>query len=244
MVEGANGRKNAHPAGAAEKELLILKPEEALKFWLEEYKVLSSDIQSRVTLQQALLNLQLIFVAAFVALIVGILKDGDIMKFTDELDLCFLTLPIIFSFFVWRHSNHDANIIDKASYIYNVIRPNVEELTGGLKVLDFEKFLENRKKTRKKVFGSFIIVGGEHLFYMIFAALSLLVAFLIFFKSGQFVYARNVREAFLFGAQDVLIVLDVISFVAALHARLKVVEGYQSIVSEKSDAKNSLERTQ
>jgi hypothetical protein len=86
--------------------------EAALRFWLEEYKALSADIQNRVSLQQGLINLQLLVVAAFIALIGGLARQGVILQFQKELQLCVLILPILFAFFVWRQSDHDTNIID------------------------------------------------------------------------------------------------------------------------------------
>jgi hypothetical protein len=43
-----------------------LSKEATLKFWLEEYKALSADIQARVGLQQGLLNFQILLVAALI----------------------------------------------------------------------------------------------------------------------------------------------------------------------------------
>ncbi|RNC64095.1 MAG: hypothetical protein ED859_18735 [Desulfuromonadales bacterium] len=76
---------------------------EALKFCLEEYKVLSSDIQSRVTLQHGLLNFQFLFIGAFVALLATMLRDGSVSKYQNQLEFIALIAPIIFSMFVlWR----------------------------------------------------------------------------------------------------------------------------------------------
>lgn len=204
---------------------------EALKFWLEEYKALSADIQNRVTLQHGLFNMNILLAVGLLGFLANIIKtDLDIVT-SYPIRLLLEGMPLIMSFFVWRHLNHDVNIIDKATYIHTVIRPNVAALSGDTELLGFEKFLEERRRDRLSRFGIVIWLGGEHFFHLMFSLAFLLIAYAVFlFQPGHWVWAKNVREAFLYGAENGLLLVSTLSTVATLRVRVKVAKAYGGIV--------------
>lgn len=139
---------------------------EKLKLLGDEYKVLAQGIAQRIDLQQKLLNFHLIFLAVTGALV------GKNPSFIFEADaLPFLVIiPLILMFFVWAHTNHDAMIIAYAEFINKQLRPKIEGLLQGEKVLEFEKFL---KEYRRKRYSILIILGGEYNLAILIAIASL-----------------------------------------------------------------------
>jgi hypothetical protein len=209
---------------------------EALKVWLEEYKALSADIQNRVTLQHGLMNFLLLIVSASAVVIGSVLKDNLIHQYQSEIKLLLMVLPILFFFFVWRHANHDLNIIDKAAYINHTLRPNVVAITGDASVLGFERFLERARQRRHIDFGALIWWGGEHSFHLIFSAIALVGAFAAFLSGkGPLVFGTTARELLEFAVQDTLLALDVVLFYLTVKLKKKVGYAYGSIVKRGED---------
>ena len=71
--------------------------------------------------------------------------------------------------FVWRHIDHDQNIIDKASYIDYEIRRRVVVLTGA-SVLDFDGLLRARRHSRARRIGPLVFLGNEHVIMLLLVA--------------------------------------------------------------------------
>lgn len=142
---------------------------ERLKLLGDEYKVLAQGIAHRVDLQQKLLNFHLIFLAVLGALV------GKNPSFVFEADaLPFLVMvPLVLMFFVWAHTNHDAMIIAYAEFINKQLKPTLEALLQGEKVLEFEKFLKEYRKDRYSIL---TILGGEYNLAILLAIISLLFA--------------------------------------------------------------------
>jgi hypothetical protein len=208
-----------------------MNADDSVKIWLEEYKTLSSDIQSRVILQHGLMNYLLLIVSAASIILATLLKDNLFSKYQDAFHTYLLILPLLFYFFVWRHSNHDINIIDKASYINNVIRPNIIILGGDVSILGFEIFLKNARQNRLKQFGYLIWLSGEHFFHLLLAFIALIVAIFAFFSGSEPMrMASNVREFFMFGFENILLIADIALFGETIILKKKVATAYSTIV--------------
>lgn len=213
-----------------------MNADDSIKIWLEEYKALSSDIQNRVTLQHGLMNYLLLIVSAATIILATLLKDNLFSRYQDEFHIYLLILPLLFYFFVWRHSNHDINIIDKASYINNVIRPNIVILGCDAGILGFEKFLEKARQKRLKQFGYLIWLGGEHFFHLLLSFIALLIAIIVFFGSpGPMRVASDLREFFIFGFEDFLLLTDIVLFVETIKLKRKVAYAYSAIINKSSE---------
>ncbi|MFA5353644.1 MAG: hypothetical protein WC291_05400 [Thermodesulfovibrionales bacterium] len=210
---------------------------EALKFWLEEYKALSSDIQNRVTLQHGLFNMNILLAVGLLGFIANLIKTDVNLVASYPIRLLAEGLPLIMSFFVWRHLNHDVNIIDKATYIHTVIRPHVAALSGDTELLGFERFLEKCRRDRLTRFGVVITLGGEHFFHLMFSLAFLMIAYAVFFlQPGHWVLAKNAQEALLFlcSAENGLLLISTLFTIETLKVRLKVAKAYGSIVPNPS----------
>ena len=200
--------------------------------WLEDFKSLAGDIGSRVKLQHGLLNFQILVTVGLAGFLVALIKDGNKCIYDDEVKFIILLFPLVFCFFAWRHLNHDVNIIDKATYIYNVIRPNLVNLCGDNKLFGFEMFLEKCRKERTKKFGFLIWLGGEHFIHILFSMILLLLGYATFMLSpGKFVIASNINEFIWFISQDVLLFLSTFAVYGTINLRIKVSKAYISIVS-------------
>ena len=140
---------------------------ERLKLLGDEYKVLAQGIAHRVDMQQKLLNFQLIFLAVLGALV------GNEPSFVLETDaLPFLVIvPLVLMFFVWAHTNHDVMIIAYAEFINTKLKPKLEALLQGEKVLEFENFLKEYRKDRYSIL---TILGGEYNLAIFIAIFSLM----------------------------------------------------------------------
>jgi len=217
---------------------------ETLKFWLEEYKVISSDIQNRVTLQHGLFNMNILLAVGLLGFLANIIKTDLNLITIYPIRLLLEGLPLIMSFFVWRHLNHDANIVDKAIYIHTVIRPHVGDLCGDTEILGFEKYLEERRRERLARFGFAIWLGGEHFFHLLFSFAFLFIGYAVFiFQPGNWILAKNIKDVFLYGAENGLLLLSTLSIIATLSLRIKIAKAYSNIVSnsDRCDANHSLQ---
>lgn len=209
--------------------------EDIIKIWLEEYKALTSDIQSRVVLQQTLMNYLLLVVSASAIIISSVLKEKTFYEYREGLQIFLMFLPMLFSFFVWRHANHDLNIIDKASYINKVIRPNLVILTGDANLIGWDRYLENKRQERRK-YGLLILLSGEHSFHILFSFISLVAAIIAFVNGpGEMRLFTTPQEFFIFSLVDLMLAADIILFIFTINMKIKIGYAYSTIVNESSD---------
>jgi len=215
-----------------------LSNDDLIKIWLDEYKVLAADVQNRVTLQQTLMNYLLILVSASLVAFTGLLKDQLYSQYEAGMRIAVMVLPILFSFFVWRHANHDLNIIDKASYINKVIRPNLIVLTGDASLLGWDRYVDVRRKQRRR-YGFLMLLSGEHTFYLLFSFLSLLAAIYAFWgwqrPISLFSIFSSIREWIGFSLAYLLLFVDTILFILTIRMKIRIGYAYCSIVNESSD---------
>lgn len=214
------------------EDICIEQQKESLIIWIEEYKALSADIQNRVTLQQGLLNYLLLAFSISAVIIAALLKDANLNQYQNECKVLILILPTLSSFFVLRHSEHDLNIIDKAKYINNVLRPNIILLTGDQNILGFEKYLNKSRNDRLNNFGNIILAGIESSFHLFFVGLTFYISLYAFFLgSGELtVISYSETDFLIFLLQDVLLLIDSILFVLIIKVIFKVGSAYRDIV--------------
>jgi len=145
--------------------------------WLEEYKALTADIGRRVDLQHKNLNLFLVLLSAFAGFIFNYWNDHSFDQLqTGEIAVLFAIAPLLGLFLVWRHLDHDSNIIDKARYLDGHVRPNLVELSGDDGVLMFDRFLVASRPQRTKTQGPLWILGNEHILPIAYVAIYLAFA--------------------------------------------------------------------
>ena len=199
---------------------------EQIKLLVDEYKVLTQGIAQRVDLQQKLLNFHLIFLAVTGAL----LGKKPSFLFTADALPFLLIMPLVLMFFVWSHTNHDTMIIAYAEYINQQLRPKIESLLQGEKVLQFEKFL---KEYRKERYSFLTILGGEYI-------LAILIAIIIMMFSCALVYKKWPVTLIYTGAYNVgyvficAILTEIILLALTIRLRVKIGTAYLNIHNIKS----------
>ncbi|MGC1185490.1 MAG: hypothetical protein WBA31_10150 [Candidatus Dormiibacterota bacterium] len=142
-----------------------------LTAWLEEYKSLAADVGARVGLQQSNASLAIVFISGLTGYVVTYWTSHGLHSLLASETALLLTLvPIIGQFFIWRHIDHDWNIIDKANYIDKHIRPGVQACCGDPSVLSFEQHLRIARQKR----AALSLLGNEHI--VVFGAIGVYLA--------------------------------------------------------------------
>jgi hypothetical protein len=134
---------------------------------LEEYKELGAENRLRINLQQSNMNVLIVLVTAVTGYLATYVTDHGLnsgrtsLVLSPVVTLVVLT-PVVINIFLWRHLDHDVNIIDKAGYMNSVLRPELTKITGGEPVLAFEVYLHHRRKSRPRKLGPFLAFGQDH----------------------------------------------------------------------------------
>ncbi len=142
-----------------------------LRVWLEEYRAMSTDIGNRIELQHRNVSLAIIVLTAITGYLVNYWSNHSLDALvSSEIATLIAIGPLVASIFLWRHIDHDANIIDKADYIEAVVRPNVGTIAGDDNLLGFERFLRHRRvKRRPWAIGPMVILlGTEHAILLLY----------------------------------------------------------------------------
>lgn len=132
---------------------------------LEEFKELTAEMRTRIDLQHRNMNVFLVLATAVTGYLVkfasdhGLDKAGESLVRSDLLVLAALVI-LVANVFIWRQLDHDVNIIDKAAYVNEVLRPNMIDAVGK-ELLGFETFLHERRSTRLHRLGPFLVLGKE-----------------------------------------------------------------------------------
>jgi hypothetical protein len=142
---------------------------------LEEYKEMTTDIRARVELQQRNFNVFIVLLTAATGYLVDYwnrhgLGGGPDALTTNEIAVLVPIIPLVASMFTWRNSDHDANIVDKALYVDEVLRPRLAAATGDPRVLAWEKFLRHQRDHRLFTVGLLAVVGTEQLMMFVLGA--------------------------------------------------------------------------
>ena len=176
----------------------------------DEYKELTAEIRIRIDLQQRNMNVLVILLTAITGYLVAYAGDHglDTHGVADSEVLLLVALaPVLINLFIWRHVDHDVNIIDKAAYINRVLRPALTECTGGKPVLGFEEFLHHRRRARPRRVGPFLDFGKEDvpMFFLLvtFLAAGWLVRFTVHSRAGE---ARTIFDVTLYMGTALLFV--------------------------------------
>src|SRR5690349_14742090 len=107
-------KAGAAKAGAAAEDAAA----HALSVLMDEYKVLSDDIGRRVQLQQQNANVIIVLLTAFTGYLFNYWKDHSFSDLrVSEISCLVVVAPLLGMVGLWRHVDHDSNIIDKAEYI-------------------------------------------------------------------------------------------------------------------------------
>ncbi len=151
-----------------------------LTAWLEEYKALCSDVESRVRLQQSNVHVGILLLTAFTGYLVAYWNAHGLTQLeTSEMAVLLVIVPLLTLYFVWRHIDHDSNIIDKADYIDSVVRPNVARCAHSNDVMTFDYFLRNRRVDRILQLSVLSALGNEHVLVLMFVLLYMSAAWYV-----------------------------------------------------------------
>jgi len=133
---------------------------------LEEYKELGAEIRARIDLQHRNMNVLVVLVTAVTGYLVKYASDHGLggtassLAHSELVVLISLTTLVI-NVFLWRHLDHDVNVIDKAAYVNTVLRPALLQHAGPGPLLGFERFLHERRAARPRRWGPFLVFGKE-----------------------------------------------------------------------------------
>ena len=146
-----------------------------LSVWIEQYKVTVAGIAARVDLQQRNANVCAVILVGLVGFVFTYWTRNGYSAFVDKPILVLVVVaPIVALVFVWRHVDHDANVLDGGIYINTVLRPAVSRLVGA-DVLIWEDFLQTQRHQRVRWLGFIAVLGNEAVLLT-----SLLVPFLVY----------------------------------------------------------------
>lgn len=142
-----------------------------LQVWLEEYKSLATGIGARVDLQHRNANVALVLLSAFTGYLVTVWNSHGLKALLmSPAAVLIAVAPILAQIFVWRHLDHDANIVDAAEYVHRVVRGVLAEITEDDRVLSFEEWLNKARMRRSAVLSPLILLGNEHIAILAFGA--------------------------------------------------------------------------
>lgn len=133
---------------------------------LDEYKEVGTETRTRIDLQHRNMNVLVVLVTAVTGYLVKYASEhggaghGASLAHS-EIAILVALVPVVTNVFLWRHLDHDVNIIDKAAYVRTVLRPTLVKSLDGHSVLDFESFLHFRRGLRPQRWGPFLALGQE-----------------------------------------------------------------------------------
>ncbi len=222
-------------------------PREKLDIHLEEYRSSSNEILRRVEYQQKLLNYQLLAAGVVVG---AAIRFAELDSFSGANSIAvryFLLLsPLVFLCFSWSFSNHDIMIQSVARYIYTVLKPKIEALVPGEKVLEWEEFLVRERRLKQKSF-LLLLPGGEEYLLPLILPLILLIIYIYFLLPGnsdtsEILNSNNRMFNVLWTLQYIVFAFDIVLFFITIILKAKVSFGYLRIleISEtpRADADN------
>jgi hypothetical protein len=163
---------------------------------LTEYQEITAEIRLRIELQQRNMNVFVVLVTAISGYLITYASDHSLQKlYSNEIVILAVLVPIMANIFIWRHFDHDANIIDKARYVVREIRPALQCLVGGSNsVLGFENYLQGTRRTRVRRFSPFLAFGQESI--PMFVLLSLFLAGCWYVRTDVAGYAGHASVTF------------------------------------------------
>jgi hypothetical protein len=150
--------------------------ESLLKTLLQEHSVMTANIQGRVDLQNKNLSLLLVLSTAIAGYMVNKWNATNFNEFVVSEVVVLCPVAVLLQLvFIWRHLDHDANIIAAAEYLEINVCPEVARLTNSATVLTFESYLRSDRGQRTRRIGVLSLLGNDH-----FVAFGVSLAFLMF----------------------------------------------------------------
>jgi hypothetical protein len=195
----------------------------AASVWLEEYKILSSDIMKRIDLQHKNLSLHLVFLSAIAGYLFNYGIKNGFKSITDSEILILVAIaPLVSQVFTWRHIDHDSNIIDKANYIETVVSRNLNRLLKQNGLLGFERYLDRSRKRRVGSVGLFALLGNDHAITITYALVYLTLGWFIIFQYDP--SAAGLKTAFV-----LLMIVSTLLMIATVYMVAKSALRYRAI---------------
>jgi hypothetical protein len=177
--------------------------------YLDEYKDMQQEIRLRIDLQHRNMNVLMAIITAVTGYVAKFASDHGVKAlYTNDLAFFLAIVPMITVVFIWRHLDHDVNIIDKAAYINSSLRPALQRELGASDVLGWETFLHDRRKNRPRRLGPFLALGKEDvpMFFVLVAYLA--VGWHVWLIKGHAGGAHTVFDVLLyFGSGFALVAL-------------------------------------
>jgi hypothetical protein len=139
--------------------------EARLQVWIEVFRSHVAGVNARVDLQHRNANVALVLLSAFAGYLATAWSAHNLHALLVSPGV--LVVPaaaILAQIFVWRHLDHDANIIDMAEYNDQVVRGALAELSGeDPGILSFEAWLNAARRRRPRLVTPLILLGNEHI---------------------------------------------------------------------------------
>jgi hypothetical protein len=155
-----------------------------------EYGEASVAIRDRIDLQHRNMNVLVLLCVGVSGYLVqyatmhGLDTGQDALTRTPLTTLVVL-LAVVVNLFVWRHLDHDVNILDTASYVNDVLRPAIREVVEADPVLSWEAFLHDRRLGRRRRFGPLLDLGKDDVPQLVLATTFLTVGWTERLTVGQ-----------------------------------------------------------
>lgn len=214
----------------------------ALGVWIEELKSHSGDIRNRVDLQHRNFNVFIVLTTALTGYLVNYWNEHGLQGSSEallhsEIVLLVLLVPLFACVFVWRHTDHDANIIDDAAYVETVITPKLRHYADDQSLLTWEAFLRQRRVRRMRKVGPVAMFSTEPVIMGLIGGIYLAAAWYLWAARGS--YAGEAEQLF-----DIVLYVDSLVFaLSAYIATATAFGGYAELGSPAPAATSGAERT-
>ncbi len=156
------------------------------------------------------------------------LDNGFFNIVNSEICILVAIAPIVSQVFSWRHIDHDSNIIDKASYIQGVVRPNLNRLLKQSGLLGFERYLARTRGRRVKAVGLFSLLGNDHVISISYAVIYLTFGWAIVANCS--LYSGKLQTTFFW-----LLVTDSTFLIITIYMVIKTILRYRLICRDICD---------
>jgi hypothetical protein len=189
--------------------------EHALGVLMEELRSHAGDIRNRVDLQHRNFNVFIVLTTALTGYLVNYWNDHGLQHGSEallhsEIVLLVLLVPLFACVFVWRHTDHDANIIDDAAYVEMNVVPKLRHYAGDQSLLRWEEFLRKRRVQRMRRVGPVAMFSTEPVIMGLIGALYLAAAW--YLRTTLTSYAGEAEQVF-----DILLYVDSAVFVLSAY---------------------------
>jgi uncharacterized membrane protein len=155
----------------------------------EEYREMRAEIRVRIDLQHRNMNVLVVLVTTatgFLIIYYSANARGNAAPLASSaVSLLFPVVCIFINVFIWRHANHDSNVIDKSMYISTVLRPRLIAATSNKEVLGLEAFLKTRRYSRARRWDLVVQLGQDSVPMFVLLALYLATSWVFQIHVGR-----------------------------------------------------------